>query len=178
MSIIPLSLLSWQEAIRLQYLDKVVAIDFYSDWIVHSSSCSMAVPAVVMTKQFYEKATRIRFTKTNVLLRDQFTCQYCNKQFHGSELTLDHYVPKSRNGKKNWENILTCCGPCNWSRGNDETIKPIRLPKKPTYHQLVNNRKKYPIFLPCKSWNDYLGWDEHLITNKPIIGERFKFKEK
>ena len=169
-SVIPLSVIDWRETVRLLYLEKIVPIEYYSDWVVHSSSISYAMPSVIMTKQYFHKTQRIRFTKQNILLRDNFTCQYCGKQFHGHELTLDHYLPKSRGGKKNFENIITSCGPCNWARGDDMSIKPIKQPHRPTYFELVNARKKYPIYLKQKIWNQYLGWPEDLLLDKPHHG--------
>ena len=177
MSIIPLSTVSWKEAIRLVYLDKVAPIDFYSDWVVHSARMSMVVPSIIMTKHYYENTSSVRFTKSNVLLRDQFMCQYCGEEFLGSELTLDHVHPKSMGGKKSWDNIVCACGPCNWERGDNIKIKPINKPVKPTYYNLVNNRKRYPIYLKHKSWNDYLQWNEKLVSSKPLHEEKFIFNE-
>src|ERR1019366_6122295 len=134
LSIIPLSVISWQEAIKLLYQDKVTAVEFYSDWAVHSQNLVMQVPAVVMTKKYHETATRVRFTKQNLLYRDNSCCQYCGKEFVSKDLTLDHVTPKCYGGKKLWTNIVLACGPCNWERGNNARIRPIRMPKKPTYY--------------------------------------------
>lgn len=35
-------------------------------------------------------------------------------------MTLDHVQAKARNGAPaSWENLVTCCGPCNHSKGAD-----------------------------------------------------------
>ena len=166
-SIIPLSVISWQDAIKLMYLGKVQAVENYSDWIIHSQKQSLAVPAVVMTRRYFNNTTKVRFTKQNLLYRDDFSCQYCHEEFPGSELTLDHVVPKSFGGKKSWDNIVCACGPCNWKRGHDQSIRPKNKPHKPTYYELVNKRKKYPIWLKHPSWNNYLQWDPNLLADKP-----------
>jgi 5-methylcytosine-specific restriction endonuclease McrA len=175
MSLLPLSTVSWKEAIRLIYLDRVSPIEFYEDWIIHSARISMVVPAIIMTKKFYENTSNVKFTASNVYLRDNYTCQYCGHKFVRNELTLDHYIPKSKGGKKSWDNIIAACEYCNHSRGNNFNIKPIKVPKKPTYYELVNNRKKYPIYIKHPSWNDYLQWDPTLISHKPIHEGKYKF---
>ena len=40
---------------------------------------------------------RVAFNKKNILRRDGYTCQYCNRR--GERLTVDHIVPRSRGGR-------------------------------------------------------------------------------
>ena len=49
--------------------------------------------------------------------RDDHRCQYCSELFPTSELTFDHVVPVAQGGRKDWENIVTCCVQCNRSKG-------------------------------------------------------------
>jgi 5-methylcytosine-specific restriction endonuclease McrA len=170
LSIIPLSVISWQESIKLLYQDKVVSLENYNDWTVHSARLAMQVPAVVMTKRFHEQTTRVRFTKNNLYFRDQAKCQYCGETFSSKELTLDHVVPRSHGGRKIWTNIVLSCPNCNFSRGNDTRIQPIKKPLKPSYYELVNYRKKFPITVSHESWKQFLNWPEELI----IIGNNNK----
>jgi hypothetical protein len=37
-----------------------------------------------------------------------------------SDLTLDHVLPRSRNGPTSWENVVACCRSCN-ARKRDRT---------------------------------------------------------
>ncbi|HEX6108997.1 MAG TPA: HNH endonuclease, partial [Ktedonobacteraceae bacterium] len=60
-------------------------------------------------------------TRSNILLRDEESCQYCGKR--SRELTLDHVVPRSRGGQSTWENLVASCKACNGKKGN-------RLPKE------------------------------------------------
>jgi 5-methylcytosine-specific restriction endonuclease McrA len=50
-------------------------------------------------------------TRSNILLRDEETCQYCGKR--GRDLTLDHIIPRSRGGQSTWENLVASCKFCN-----------------------------------------------------------------
>ena len=60
-------------------------------------------------------------TRKNILVRDGYRCMYCGaKKRDGSELELEHIIPKSKGGKNTWENLVAACAPCN-RRKNDRT---------------------------------------------------------
>ncbi len=40
-------------------------------------------------------------------------CYYCGKDFHPSELTMDHKIPLARGGTSEKINIVTACKDCN-----------------------------------------------------------------
>ena len=117
-SYLPLSTLNWKEAVMYIYMDKVNVLEWYDDWIVRSPSWETRVPAVVMLKEMMRRGRTPRFSKTNLYIRDLYTCQYCLTQLPRKELTLDHVRPLSLGGKTNWENIVAACGPCNGKKGN------------------------------------------------------------
>ena len=41
-------------------------------------------------------------------------------------MTLDHVVPRSRNGGNSWENLVTCCRKCNVKK-RDRTPEEARM---------------------------------------------------
>lgn len=55
-------------------------------------------------------------SRSNILLRDDETCQYCGKR--GRDLTLDHIIPRSRGGQSTWENLVASCKSCNGRKGS------------------------------------------------------------
>ena len=56
----PLSTITWQQAIKALYLDKVTVLRSYDDWICHSQHLALPVPSVVMMAQYhYQKGTVI-----------------------------------------------------------------------------------------------------------------------
>ncbi|GAC1454871.1 MAG: HNH endonuclease [Ktedonobacterales bacterium] len=73
----------------------------------------------------------LRPTRSNIILRDEETCQYCGKHFR--ELTLDHVIPRSRGGQSTWENLVASCRACNGRKGNrllkDVGMRLIRQPQ-------------------------------------------------
>ena len=155
-SMLPLSTVTWQEAIKYMVLDKAVVLEWHDDWIVHSARWETPVPAVIMVKEYMKKKTAIRYSKANVFLRDEFTCQYCGTDVNRRSATLDHLVPSSKGGKSTWENSVCSCGPCNAMKGNKSGFKPKKLPYKPTYWELIEKRKKMPFTFGHPSWAIYL----------------------
>jgi len=155
-SLLPPSTIQWKEAITYLWLEKVHVLEWYDDWIVRSSSWETRVPAVIMLKDMYKRRRSPRFSKYNVHLRDMFVCQYCNLQFPQKELTLDHVHPISKGGRTSWENIVSACNPCNSRKGNKLNIKPKRMPYRPDYYELVNNRKQLEFIMKHPSWENFL----------------------
>lgn len=166
LSLLPLSVVSWQTAVRLLAIEKVFVLEEYDDWEVHSPTTTMKVPSVVMTTEYVKWKTGPKFTKSNVYLRDEFTCQLCGDQFESRDLTYEHVKPRSHGGKTNWHNIVAACSPCNSKKGNDASILPKRMPYKPEYFELVGKRKKYPIYISDEKWKLYLDWPDELIRFK------------
>jgi len=54
-----------------------------------------------------------------IYLRDGLACAYCGTTIEdGAILSLDHLKPRSRGGKNDSRNLVTCCRRCNSRRGN------------------------------------------------------------
>lgn len=155
-SYLPLSAIQWKEAITYMYLEKCEVLEWYDDWIVSSAKWETRVPAVIMLKDYMRRRRRPRFSKTNVYLRDLYTCQYCSNEFIRKDLTLDHVLPISKGGKTNWSNIVAACMRCNTSKGNKTIMKPKVAPYEPTYYELVNKRKQLEFSLRHPSWQQYV----------------------
>lgn len=105
---------------------------------VHGVSTAMRVPSVVRLVHYvrYHRRTA-RFSRRNIYARDAHTCQYCGRRFPASELTCDHVVPRSRGGRTNWRNIVTCCVTCNRRKGGrtprEAGMRLLRPPREPTW---------------------------------------------
>lgn len=156
-SMLPLSTVSWQEAIRFMVLDKVSVLDWHENWTVRSANWETRVPAVIMLKEYQKKKGYVRYSKMNVFLRDEFKCQYCGVEVSRRTATLDHVLPISHGGKSTWENSTTACMPCNSGKGNNKHHVPKHKPHKPTYWELVEKRKKLAWDLQHPSWAQFLG---------------------
>ena len=114
LSYYPLSLWSWQDAIKAVFLERVNIVANY-DRAVRSPSFEMLLPSVVSLKTYVKPSTHPAFTRFNVFLRDRFACQYCGER---DDLTFDHIIPRSRGGQTTWHNVVAACSPCNLRKGN------------------------------------------------------------
>lgn len=47
-SLLPLSIVDWQEAIRYMVLEKADVLEWYDDWVVRSARWETRVPAVLL----------------------------------------------------------------------------------------------------------------------------------
>jgi len=168
LSYFPLSLWSWQDAIKAVFLDRVNIVSEY-DREVRSPSLSLKIPSVIALKDYIAPSNTPAFTRFNVFLRDNWQCQYCGKPHKTQELTFDHVIPRARDGGTNWENIVAACRPCNTFKGSmmpDEArMHPLRAPRQPTIYELQKNGRTYPPNFLHESWSDYLYWDAELETS-------------
>ncbi len=162
LSYYPLSLWSWQEAVKSVFLDRVNIIQTY-DQQVHSPSLNMNLPSVVALKNYVSPARYPAFTRFNLFLRDKFSCQYCGCT---EDLTFDHVIPRSKGGLTRWDNVVAACAPCNLRKGNmmPEVARmiPMQKPFRPTVYHLHKNGRLFPPNYLHESWVDYLYWDTEL----------------
>ncbi len=164
LSYYPLSLWSWQDAIKAVFLERVNIVANY-DRAVRSPSLEIKLPSVVSLKTFVKPSTHPAFTRFNVFLRDRFSCQYCGER---DDLTFDHLLPRSRGGHTTWNNVVAACSPCNLRKGNmtpeESRMWPSQRPFQPSVQHLHRNGRLFPPNYLHDSWLDYLYWDTELGT--------------
>lgn len=162
LSYFPLSLWSWQDAIKAVFMDRVHTVCEYNRY-VHSPSTEFRLPSVIALKNYVKPALHPAFTRFNLFLRDSFICQYCGVSH---ELTFDHVLPRALGGRTTWENVTTACSPCNLRKGGRTTqgasMWPQIKPYRPTNHDLNKKGRKFPPNFLHESWRDYLYWDTEL----------------
>ncbi|MCF8496035.1 MAG: HNH endonuclease [Alphaproteobacteria bacterium] len=165
LSYYPLSLWSWQDAVRAIFRESVTVVSEY-DRVVRSPRFEMKLPSVIALKDYIPMASSPAFTRFNVFLRDQWMCQYCAEDFKTHELTFDHVVPRSRGGRTTWENIVAACRGCNTQKGNrlprEVGMYPVTEPRRPGLHELQQHGRKFPPNFLHQSWGDFLYWDTEL----------------
>jgi len=165
LSYFPLSLWSWQDAVKAVFLDRVNIISEY-DTVVRSPSFEMRLPSVISLKEYIATARQPAFTRFNVFLRDSFVCQYCGEARPSHDLTFDHVVPRSRGGRTVWNNVVTACSGCNLLKGNrlpqESGMHPRHPPMQPSTVLLQENGRAFPPNFLHHSWRDFLYWDTEL----------------
>jgi 5-methylcytosine-specific restriction endonuclease McrA len=155
-SFLPLSVINWQEAIKYMVLDKANVLAWHENWIVRSANWETPVPSILMLREYMKPKSTIRYSKSNVFLRDNYTCAYCGDKLEKNKCTLDHVVPASHGGKTTFENTVCACGPCNANKGNNKKIVPKFKPHRPDFYELVNKRKRMPFQVRHEAWRDYI----------------------
>lgn len=167
-SLFPLSVLSWQEAVKDIFQEKVVAVAEY-DVEVRSSRTSMRLPSVVALRNYRKVPRHAPFTRTNLWLRDGGACVYCRRPLSTSEVTFDHVVPRSRGGGSSWENIVCACSPCN-GRKDDRLPSECGMhldppPSRPSQAALARSAARLVRSAPTpRDWMDFIYWDGELET--------------
>ena len=121
----PLKIVNWQKAITLWCQGKVEIISVY-DREVRAVSFSFKLPSVIRLLRYIRIKRRfdyVPFSRANIYARDDHRCQYCGEGFPTCELTFDHVVPVAQGGRKDWENIVTCCVTCNRRKGGRTPVE-------------------------------------------------------
>lgn len=163
-SVLPLSVISWQHAVKLYFLDRVTILESYPGQLIRSERLTMEVPSVCVTKEYFNFKKSVKFSRANLFLRDLYQCQYCGDTFNKAELTIDHVIPRSSGGKTNFENAVTACKPCNFKKGN-KLQRPLRAPYKPDYFGLLSQWKNKPVHVGHEGWYKYLGIESKTATS-------------
>jgi 5-methylcytosine-specific restriction endonuclease McrA len=155
----PLSVLDWKKAVTLLYLGKVEIIREY-DREIRAVSVSIKQPAVIRLLGYVRNNNHAnaKFSRKNIFLRDDCTCQYCGERFDPKHLTCDHIVPKSRGGITEWSNIVTSCTRCNLRKGDklpDEVdMYPKKKPTRPNGFYMLMLHVGVRVF--PEHWKDYI----------------------
>lgn len=165
LSYFPLSIWSWQDAIKAVFRESVTVVSEY-ERIVSSQTMDFKLPSVLALKEFVPQSQHPAFTRFNVFLRDEWECQYCGHEFKTQHLTFDHVIPRCRGGNTSWDNIVAACQKCNSVKGGKMPDKagmfPRKKPIEPTIYDLQRNGQKFPPNFLHESWGDFLYWDSEL----------------
>jgi 5-methylcytosine-specific restriction endonuclease McrA len=172
----PLSIIHWKKAViwHMKYEDDskygIDIVDFYkNDHINGVNNKKYPIPAVARTKKYFKSHKQtVTFSRKNIFIRDEYTCQYCGLKFDRSYLTYDHVIPKSIwhsifSSPTCWTNIVTACVSCNRKKGNKTPKQanmpliniPIKPTKTPKYLPVAHHLHKIKTNIPTE-WKIYL----------------------
>lgn len=151
----PIDVIDYLDAFSMVWRSKARLVEVYDEKIVCGNN-SYKAPAVIVIKRYINyRFFRIAPTRKNIYQRDNYTCQYCLHRFGIASLTLDHVIPKSKGGDKNWDNLVCCCKKCNQKKGNsfpeEIGMHPDSIPIKPSYGLLEYLGPNIP-----EQWKPYL----------------------
>lgn len=161
----PIKVVSWQRAMTLWCQGRVEIIETHARE-VRAVTFSFKLPSIVRLLRFVKVRNlhRVKFSRANIYLRDDYRCQYCCKKFAPEELTFDHVVPVAQGGRRSWENIVTACVSCN-RRKDARTPEQAGMalqwpPRRPVAS--ARYRATIGIRQTPESWRDYLYWNVSL----------------
>jgi 5-methylcytosine-specific restriction endonuclease McrA len=130
---------------------------------LRSVHANFRIPEVIQYTRFDKNPSRkIPYNRKTIFLRDNYTCQYCNKMKSSNELSLDHVIPRCQGGLSTWENVVVACVDCNSKKAGrtpkEANLKLLREPKKPKQLLFYSEFK-------IKSWSNFLNvsyWNSEL----------------
>jgi len=153
---LPLSVISWQDCMRLYCLEKITPIHLYEDRWIRSPKLSIQLPSVAITKEkFNFRKGKVRFSRQLLYIRDGYKCGYCGEVFSHKDLSVDHVIPKCEGGRSTWSNCISACKTCNLRKGHQHWT-PLFKPWVPDYYSLSAKRLELPIIVSHASWIPYL----------------------
>lgn len=149
-----LTTVSVKRAIRLYIAGKVYFLQTKEGSSIHPK-CNIGVPTIIcMIKYVHIPYRQIPLTRRNVLLRDNYICQYTGEKLTEKTATIDHIYPKSRKGSpgNTWTNLVACSKSCNNFKGDRKPeevgLKLIGKPFTPQWEDLVLNQRP--------AWKDFV----------------------
>ena len=131
---------------------------------------AMRIPRVILLVGYDRIPKRhVRFSRFNIFLRDQNTCQYCRRTLPKKELNIDHVIPRSRGGISTWENVVCSCLDCNRRKGGQTPEEArMRLVHKPTRPRWTpqmsfkSDLRQYEEWIPFLNFIDASYWNAEL----------------
>ena len=123
-------LYTWQDWAKLRPKD--------DEPFIRTVSFRMRVPEVLsLIRHEKPRQSAVTFSRRNVFKRDHSSCQYCGVRPGTQELTIDHIIPRSRQGSTTWENCVLACVACNAKKANrtpeQAGMKLRRIPTRPSW---------------------------------------------
>ena len=175
-SFLPIHITSVKRAFVMVYQGTAKVVDTqyqtfdFEDWcerggpdagaeMIGTPSGQVPVPRVIVLRAFDRLPRRhVRYSRTNVFARDDYTCQYCGERPARSQLNLDHVIPRAQGGRTSWENVVASCVPCNRRKGGrtPEQAK-LRLRTQPARPRWVPWLSATPRVARYDEWAPFLG---------------------
>jgi 5-methylcytosine-specific restriction endonuclease McrA len=161
----PIGVIALRRAVSLLMADKADLVAAAPGRELRSVSARAPFPSILRLRRYVSVPRRgAAWTRRGVLIRDQYTCQYCGVRMHAREATVDHVVPQWQCRKQGanpntWSNTVACCAKCQNRKGgrslHDAGMRfyhPGFEPRTPRANYLVLRSDIAP------EWKQYVRW--------------------
>ncbi len=148
----PLTLLNAKETVTMLTLDRAEIVSLSDRYILRGDKDPFQLPSVVRLRHNLHNimaAVPVPFNRTNLVIRDEATCQYTGKilSWHNEDFklsaTFDHVIPRDAGGESRWENAVLASAYANGLKGKmpleqflqkykNDGIRLLRRPWEPT----------------------------------------------
>lgn len=150
----PLEWITYQDAVRLYYLDEVAYMCGRLLYRIRGGTNARTglrsivdLNSIVATYGSVQASIKGNpdyvppLNNKALFRRDDHLCLYCGRRFSGSMLSRDHVTPISRGGQDNWNNVVAACKPCNNFKGartpEECGMQLLAVPFVPTHAEYV-----------------------------------------
>ncbi|KAL3808090.1 hypothetical protein ACHAXA_006852 [Cyclostephanos tholiformis] len=100
LQMLPLTIWSWQDAVKVVLSGKAIIVDIYPNVYVRAINLDVPVTSVIALREYAPMGkARPAFTRCNVFLCNGYRCQYCIGLFCTWDLLLDHVKPHCLGGR-------------------------------------------------------------------------------
>lgn len=111
---------------------------------IQTVQLKILVPKVLLLRSYSKVPVHeVKFSRENLLDRDDHRCQYCGNQLESAFLNMDHVIPRDQGGKTSWENIVTSCIKCNSKKANrlphQANMHLIKKPERPRWRPFISS---------------------------------------
>lgn len=164
------SLYNWEEWVEEFSVKEVSKED--ANKYIKSKNFSVKLPEIIICS-FYKDTPKadLKLTRRNLLIRDNFKCQYTGEKVTMANATIDHIVPRSRGGKNTWENLVISSFDANTKKGDrtpaEAGLTLLKKPHKPAWNPIYtvlhhSRPKSWEKFINTDKWNEIGYWDTEL----------------
>lgn len=151
----PIAIVPLKRAMGILLTNRAHVVEEKEGHVLCSEKLSFPYPSVVRLNRYVNiPFKKMMPTRSRVLSRDNHECAYCGKYAD----TIDHIIPRSKNGPHEWANVIAACMPCN-SRKSDYLLG-----------ELGWELRYLPTMPPSRFWlvighRDRAQWDKYITTS-------------
>lgn len=169
----PLNICTARRALVMLFAGKAEALT-QADYQLTTTTNAFTAPSVIRLTSFVRRPRpRVKLTRREIFMRDNYTCQYCGARGH--DLTIDHVIPRSRGGLHSWDNVVCACRACNHRKGGKSVAEARMslhvLPHEPraSAYYVIERRLDASI---RTDWHQFLPELDAEITESWALPER------